>query len=100
MAETRIVVDVDTTARSGLSSADDGRRHNTCLVIIPTYNEIENLEPLVRKVLALGMFDVLVIDDHSPDGTGEAANELARQYPGQVTALHRSGKQGLGSAYV
>jgi dolichol-phosphate mannosyltransferase len=100
VAETRIFVDVDTTLRSGLDSADNMRLRNNCLVIIPTYNEIGNLESLVRKVLALGTFDVLVVDDHSPDGTGKAADELARLFPGRVTALHRSGKQGLGSAYM
>jgi dolichol-phosphate mannosyltransferase len=70
------------------------------LVVIPTYNEVGNLEALVRQVLAMAAFDVLVVDDHSLDGTGEVANELARQYSGRVMVLHRLGKQGLGSAYI
>jgi dolichol-phosphate mannosyltransferase len=70
------------------------------LAIIPTYNEAGNLEPLVRQVLAVGEFDVLVVDDHSPDGTGELADELATRFPDRVKVLHRPGKQGLGSAYL
>lgn len=69
-------------------------------MVIPTYNEAGNIEPLVRQVLAMPMFDVLVVDDHSPDGTGEIADELAKQFPSRVRVLHRSGKQGLASAYV
>ena len=72
-----------------------------CIVIIPTYNEKENLAALVREIHQVApQIDVLVIDDNSPDGTGEAIDELARQNPGRVRAMHRAGKQGLGSAYV
>src|SRR5262245_61266444 len=70
------------------------------LVIIPTYNEVENLATLVPKVLALGPFHVLVVDDNSPDGTGVLAEYLATVYPGRVMALHRPGKLGLGTAYL
>ena len=71
------------------------------LVVIPTYNERENIQRLIPVILGLPQgFDVLVIDDASPDGTGAAAEELARQNPGRVRVLHRAGKQGLGSAYV
>ena len=69
------------------------------LVVIPTYNEAENVEDLVRRVLDLGEFDVLIVDDHSPDGTGDIADRLAACWPHQVTVLHRAGKQGLGTAY-
>ena len=73
----------------------------TSLVVIPTYNERENIQRLIPVILGLPQgFDVLVIDDASPDGTGEAAEELARQNPGCVRVIHRAGKQGLGSAYV
>jgi dolichol-phosphate mannosyltransferase len=68
------------------------------LVVLPTYNERENLEVAVRAVRELG-YDVLVVDDSSPDGTGELAAELARADPG-VELLVRPGKLGLGSAYV
>jgi dolichol-phosphate mannosyltransferase len=69
------------------------------LVIVPTYNERENLAPLVQRVLALPVaVDLLVVDDNSPDGTGELADNLARQHP-QVHVLHRPGKAGLGRAY-
>ena len=70
------------------------------LVVIPTYNERENLSRLVPQVLDLDPeLHVLVVDDASPDGTGELADELART-TGRVHALHRPGKLGLGSAYV
>ena len=68
------------------------------LVVLPTYNERENLEAVAGAVRALGL-DLLVVDDNSPDGTGEIADRLAAADP-QLTVLHRSGKLGLGSAYV
>jgi dolichol-phosphate mannosyltransferase len=70
------------------------------LIVIPTYNERESLPPLVRAVLAVAPeADVLVVDDASPDGTGSAADSLAREL-GRVHVLHRVGKRGLGPAYV
>ena len=72
---------------------------NNSLVVIPTYNEIENIQALVEKVLAQGAFDVLIVDDHSPDGTGELAETLTTRFPKRVAVLHRAGKQGLGTAY-
>lgn len=70
------------------------------LIIIPTYNEAENLEPLVSAILALDAgFEILVIDDNSPDGTGKIADRLAAKLP-QVHVLHRPSKMGLGTAYV
>ncbi len=68
------------------------------LVVLPTYNEIENLESAVGRVREVG-YDVLVVDDSSPDGTGELAARLAAADPG-VDVLVRPGKLGLGSAYV
>jgi glycosyltransferase involved in cell wall biosynthesis len=67
------------------------------LVVLPTYNESENLERVVAGVRHFG-HDVLIVDDASPDGTGEVADRLAGSDPG-VRVLHRPGKQGLGSAY-
>lgn len=70
-------------------------------VVIPTYNERENIASLVGEVLALGDdVRVLIVDDSSPDGTGEIADELAQAHPGRVDVLHRSVKEGLGRAYV
>lgn len=70
------------------------------LVIVPTYNERENLPRLVPQILAqYAGFEVLVIDDASPDGTGEVADELASDN-GRVHVLHRKGKLGLGTAYL
>ena len=70
------------------------------LVIIPTYNEAVNLGSLVPQVLAQDpRLEVLVVDDNSPDGTGQLAAALAQQNP-RVQVLHREGKRGLGSAYV
>jgi dolichol-phosphate mannosyltransferase len=70
------------------------------LVIIPTYNERENLPELLRRIFAEGLpLEVLIIDDNSPDGTGAAADLLAAADP-RVHVMHRPGKMGLGSAYV
>jgi len=71
------------------------------LVVVPTYNERENIERLVRSVLAAApSADVLIVDDDSPDGTGVLADELAREFPDHVTVLHRSKKEGIGPAYL
>ena len=70
------------------------------VVIIPTYNEAQNLERLVPTILGQGPFDILIVDDNSPDGTGEVAEKFARQFAGRVSVLHRAGKQGLASAYL
>ncbi len=69
------------------------------LVVIPTYNEAQNLTALVESILDLVDFHVLVVDDNSPDGTGAIADRLAAQYAPYVAVLHREAKQGLGSAY-
>jgi dolichol-phosphate mannosyltransferase len=70
------------------------------LVVIPTYNERENLPVLVQGVLAREGYRVLVVDDGSPDGTGDVAVALAATYPGRVDVLRRTGKRGLGRSYV
>jgi dolichol-phosphate mannosyltransferase len=70
------------------------------LVIIPTYNERDNLPVLVRQVMAHEGFRVMVVDDQSPDGTGAVADALAREFPGRVDVLHRTGKRGLGRSYI
>jgi dolichol-phosphate mannosyltransferase len=70
------------------------------LVVIPTYNEVGNLAPLVEQVLAQDpRFDILVVDDGSPDGTGALADALAAKQP-RMQVLHRAGKLGLGTAYI
>jgi dolichol-phosphate mannosyltransferase len=71
-------------------------------IVIPTYNEAENLSRLISALLILEMPDlrILVVDDNSPDGTGEIADDLARSEPGRVAVLHRPGKGGLGRAYL
>ena len=71
-------------------------------VVIPTYNEAENLPGLVSALFSLQMpgLKVLVVDDASPDGTGDVAEDLAKTYRGRVAVIHRQGKLGLGSAYV
>src|SRR5215208_204732 len=70
-------------------------------VVLPTYNEAENLPKLVSALLSLPLdLGVLVVDDHSPDGTGLVADELSYHYPGKVSVLHRPGKLGLRSAYI
>ena len=71
------------------------------LVLIPTYNEKENIADILSAVFALpGAFHVLVIDDGSPDGTAAVVKSLQQQYPEQLHLVERSGKQGLGTAYL
>lgn len=71
------------------------------LVIIPTYNEKENIEKIIRKVFSLEeSFHILVVDDSSPDGTGEIVRNLKTEYVGRLFLEVRSGKQGLGTAYL
>lgn len=71
-------------------------------LIIPTYNEAENLPRLVSALFALPLPDLrlLIVDDHSPDGTGQIAEALARRYIGRLAVIHRPAKLGLGTAYL
>lgn len=79
-------------------------RVNNAVVIIPTYKERENIRAILDAVLALPkQFDVLIVDDNSPDGTAEIVEELQKNYNTEQTRLHllkRPGKQGLGTAYI
>lgn len=71
------------------------------LVIIPTYNEKENIEKIIRKVFSLSYkFDLLIIDDGSPDGTATIVKKLQLEFPNQLHLEERSGKLGLGTAYI
>ena len=71
-------------------------------VVIPTYNEAENVAPMVKALWGLGMphLDVLIVDDESPDGTGDVAERLAAENPERLFVLRRKGPRGLGRAYV
>jgi dolichol-phosphate mannosyltransferase len=71
-------------------------------VVVPTYNEKDNLPELVTQLMALPLpsLRVLVVDDNSPDGTGELADKLAVEHPGRIDVLHRTAKDGLGRAYI
>ncbi len=79
---------------------------NTNLVVIPTYNEIENIEAIIRRVFSLaepsigGPFQLLIVDDGSPDGTGQVVKDLQAEFPRQLHLLERRGKLGLGTAYI
>jgi dolichol-phosphate mannosyltransferase len=71
------------------------------LVIIPTYNEKENIEKIIRKVMSLeGNFHLLIIDDGSPDGTAQIIKSLQKEFAGKLFIEERSGKLGLGTAYI
>ncbi len=86
-----------TPPASAASSAEEER----ALVIIPTYNEIENIETVLEMVMALpSSLDVLVIDDGSPDGTAERVRQMQDRFPGRIHLRQREGKQGLGTAYL
>ena len=71
-------------------------------VVIPTYNEAENLPRLIRELMSMASphLNVLIVDDNSPDGTGAIAEELGQAHPGRISVLHRKGKEGLGPAYI
>jgi dolichol-phosphate mannosyltransferase len=70
------------------------------LVVVPTYNERDNLPLLARGVLAHEGYRMLVVDDGSPDGTGAIADALAVEHPGRVEVMHRTGQRGLGRSYI
>jgi len=71
------------------------------LVIIPTYNEKENIRKMIQKVFSLTRdFHLLIVEDNSPDGTGDIVRSLIPEYPGRLFILERTGKLGLGTAYI
>lgn len=69
------------------------------IIIIPTYNEIENIKGLVEEILKLDSFHILIVDDNSPDGTGKIVDGLSKKYK-EVYVIHRERKLGIGSAYI
>lgn len=72
-----------------------------CLVIIPTYNEQDNVIQMIEKVFSLNAgFDLLIIDDNSPDGTADLVKEMQQKFPDQLHLIQREGKLGLGTAYI
>ena len=71
------------------------------LIIIPTYNEKENIAKMVRRVMALSLdFDLLIVDDGSPDGTAQLVRDLQPEFEGRLHIVERAGKLGLGTAYI
>lgn len=71
------------------------------IVIIPTYNEKENIEQIIRTVFKLEkIFHILIIDDGSPDGTATIVKTLQQEFPDRLFMIERKGKQGLGTAYI
>ncbi len=72
------------------------------VIVLPTYNEAQNLTPIVEQLLALPLEDaqILIIDDNSADGTGKIADQLRNRYPSKIYVIHRAGKLGLGTAYL
>jgi dolichol-phosphate mannosyltransferase len=75
-------------------------RARDIVVVVPTYNEKENLPTLAAGILAHPGFRLLVVDDGSPDGTGALADDLARTHPGRIEVMHRNGPRGLGRSYI
>ena len=70
------------------------------LIVVPTYNERENLPTLIRQLVTHDQYRVMVVDDSSPDGTGAVADSLATTFPGRVEVVHREGPRGLGRSYT
>ena len=74
---------------------------DSCLVIIPTYNEKENIADIIQAVFSLEKeFHLLIVDDNSPDGTADIVKDLQKKYPDKLHLLEREGKLGLGTAYI
>ena len=74
---------------------------NSRVVIIPTYNEIENIQAIIEKVMSLDpVFDILIVDDGSPDGTALVVKKLQQQFLDRIHLIERKGKLGLGTAYI
>lgn len=74
---------------------------SNAVVVIPTYNEKDNIEPMIRKVFSLSRpFDVLIVDDGSPDGTADIVKRLQKEFGEELHLMQRPGKQGLGTAYL
>jgi dolichol-phosphate mannosyltransferase len=71
-------------------------------IVLPTYNEAENLPKIVSTLFKLPLTDLklLIVDDNSPDGTGKMADDFAQQHQGRISVMHRTGKLGLGTAYI
>ena len=70
------------------------------LVVVPTFNERDNLPILVRTLMALPNVSMMIVDDSSPDGTGGLADALAREHPGRIEVMHRTARPGLGRSYI
>jgi len=99
-AETDVSGAETTSANPGTAVVLARPLRTDVVVIVPTYNELENIEPIARAVVNLG-FRLLIVDDNSPDGTGERADAISASHPdGRVHVLHRPGKGGLGPAYA
>lgn len=73
---------------------------NNSLVIIPTYNEIENIEKMIRFIFSISKYHILIIDDNSPDGTADTVKALQKEFDGNLFIEERQGKLGLGTAYI
>ena len=73
----------------------------SCLVVVPTYNERDNLSAIIESIFQYAPeVHVLIVDDNSPDGTGQLADEISSSSTGKVLVIHRPAKEGLGPAYV
>lgn len=85
----------------GVYPTESGGQLIDTLVVLPTYNECENVTALVTMLLDLPLnLGVIVVDDNSPDGTGDLADQLSAAHPDRVSVIHRTGKLGLGTAYL
>jgi len=78
----------------------DNGQHLPAVVVIPTYNELENLAATISRALEVDGVRLLIVDDDSPDGTGQLADSLAAQHQSRVSVMHRQGPRGLGPAYI
>ncbi len=95
---------IDNTAETALAPFDPSSTVAEPLicVVLPTFNEVDNLPAIVAALLDLPLpaLQIVVVDDNSPDGTGQVADRLARRHPGRIHVLHRTNDRGLGRAYI
>ncbi|MEM9774520.1 MAG: polyprenol monophosphomannose synthase [Chloroflexota bacterium] len=79
----------------------NNKKYPETMVIVPTYNEADNINDLFQQIIDLPVsIGIINVDDNSPDGTGEMADEWAKKYPNRIVPIHRAGKLGLGTAYI
>ena len=95
-------MDMDQAQQPSGSAPTNSVLDGSVSVVVPTYNEMENIPMLAQQLFGLGLPDIrlVIVDDGSPDGTANVARELSGRYANRIIVIEREGKQGLGTAYI